>query len=653
MSPEDQLIREGLASIGNTFRGQIWENCARFQLCGVGYNSMPPHLNRYFSIEFMRHCEGPLRALLDPNVRVVFIRGATQVGKSVVGDVWIPFIVEHFPGSMIVYFEDDPKGKTFARERLMPTLENHPIIKTQIKAADTYAATTTTLQLPGMSLQICGLNEGNTSTISYQYIWISEAWQHKSDGQEEKAMKRADRFDKSSKILDESQCGDEGEDAHRLSKTAHQVPLTWACPHCGGRQSWECTHELAILRPDDFPATEKAKPGTYAGMKWDNGADLSIDEKARTATWECYHCGEQIRDTPAIRKAIMDSYQQDYQIVGKNGLRFSPVEVCFTLPKESHPGNTFEKSVRRYLSAKEAQRNGNTTPLADWYKSDRAKSWHPRLVQSPVSVSFVASNESDNPNEAFRVLSVDCQQGEVQFKTGKFWWIARAIDKDGKELRQLGRGYAESWKEIIDVQRGLKIPNANCAFDGGNYLDEILDKAAECGEWVEEIRGRKKFKVFKVWQILCGDKLNRSSFPHPLNDGGKIMRSFSVPSFHRRVINYEGKQMQIGIPVYIWSNLSVKDHLHRLRLGGPNLPKLLVLPRESLPAVTQQKERDGLTYSAQMDSEYRGRERGRDKWLEYNPNVHYRDCECECLVLFDMAGKLGMPATAEQIQEAA
>lgn len=637
MEFDAQLILAAFASIGITFRGSIADNCKRFKLVGPAYESMPKEQGGHFLIESARHLAGPLRALLDPNVRIVIVIGATQVMKSILGDIWVPFIMEHFPRNMLVLFEDDPKAKLFCDVRLMLPIRQHPVLCEQIGEVDRHDATKTKIKLPTMDLQVCGLNDGNVSSLSWPYIWLSEGWQSKKRGLIKKAIKRADRFPLDCKILIESQAGEEGEDLHEEAKDAHQVPLSWACPKCHGRQCWDFTR----LRPDDFCGIGETppKPGTYSGMKFDAGEDIS--ERARSARWECYHCGYEIRDTQDNRLAIAETYEQDYQITSSSGLKFSSKIVCFILPKESAWNNSFENSTLAFLKAKAAQQSGNLVPIADWYMSERAIFWNPKLVQNQVSIITETADPSlMEPDEAVRVLSVDCQQGDIQFKTGKFWCVARSIDKNGKVLKQLARCYAESWKEWIDLQKRLKIPNDNVAIDGGNYLDEILDAAAANWEIVDRFNPntKKAYKGRSVWRILVGNG-TLSSFPQD----DKTKRSFSKPSVHPRVISIDGKPCTIAIPVYHWSNLSVKDHLHRLLSGGEGLPKFIALSRDQLPANVQAKEVGQLTYSQQMQAEYRTTVKGKNKWVESNPNVHYRDCECQILVMFDMAGKLGLP----------
>ena len=96
------------------FKGEIWENARRFRLIGAGYKSMPQEQDGYFDINTAQHLRGPFKALNDPDVRIAFVIGATQVLKSVTGDIWIVFLVEHEGDSILCLFEDDPKAKPVA-----------------------------------------------------------------------------------------------------------------------------------------------------------------------------------------------------------------------------------------------------------------------------------------------------------------------------------------------------------------------------------------------------------------------------------------------------------------------------------------------------------------------------------------------------------
>lgn len=536
------------------YRGEIWENCSRFRLIGKGYESMPREQHGYFKIESARHLAGPLRALRDPEVQVVIIIGATQVMKSVCGDVWMPFCMEHDPRWTLVLFETDPKADQYAATRLMPTIRQHPVLSQQIAEVareNRHSVTTTKVTTPGMVLVVGGLNDSNVSTFSWPRIWISEAWQHKSDGLLRKAIKRADRFPHDRKILIESQAGLAGEDLHTEAMAAHQVPLTWACPLCGGRQTWE----FSRLRPDDFvPLANSPKPGTYSGMRFDPEEELgangrvhkkSIEERARSAAWECYHCGGLIQDSPSTRQQIMDSYQQDYQITGEDGRKFSPRAVCFYLPKEAARDNSFEGSAKAYLAAHAAKSRGHLLPWQDWHLQERAIFYDPSMARN-IRQFFREKYDADKawPDEWRRCMIVDNQQ-ELMHQ----WCSAWAVAKDGRS-RQLWRGVLRGLSEVREKQLELKVKDQWVFLDGKYKHDDIVKFIFknECGHWGTFAGEREWF----CWNLLHGsprfdfahkeEQNDRARFPvaDAKEDWGRI------GDYNACVLTYEFSATQCG-----------------------------------------------------------------------------------------------------------
>ncbi len=660
------------------FRGTIAENCARFRLVGAGYASMPREQNGHFCIETARHLAGPLRALLDPRVEIVFIIGATQCLKSVVGDIWFIYLAEHTQDSVLALFEDDPKAKDYATTRCMPSLREHPVVAAMIQetveATDRFQVTTTEIKLAGgRKLKICGLNDGNVSSLSWRFIWVSEAWQHKSDGLLRKAIRRADRYAvglRRRKILIESQAGREDEDLEVETRAAVWAPLTWACPYCGGRQSWECDHEYGLLRPAEFvprkpegglPLPEgqelwlPPKAGSYAGMKWPPAevlregkpVGLTIAERAEQARWECYWCGTQIADTPELRRRIADSYEQEYETGDRGGTgpyqKISPRVVAFRIPREGNMTNSFASGVASYLSAKES---GNDVLLADWYMSERAVFHSAKLgkTTAPLVEQSALDPKLTIPNEAFRSLAVDCQKDMVaslqagRDMTGHFWWIAEATDKAGNVV-QLGRGYATSWGQLFDkggIRERFRIPTRNVLIDAGNWRTIVAEQAARYRTLERSLDDPSK-RSWATWKLLVGDDGRGAKWP----DG--VWRAYWPPeTMLVEVMDPDATWHKIKVPVYRWSNFSVKSVLYKMRTGAPGHPKLTPCHWSQLDPVTQAKEKQrNLAYQDQLDGLALGEDnKGRPKFIELHPEQHYNDCHCMGIVLRMMSGKV-------------
>jgi phage terminase large subunit GpA-like protein len=236
------ISEASLRGLGQSFFGDIVSNAKRFRLVGPAYSSMPPEQNRYFRLESAPQTAGPFAAMFDYIVREVGIIGSKQVLKSIVGNVWLPYVMEHDPDDMMVLFENAEKGQAFATRRVMPVIREHPTLSARLEqeTTDRHDMTRTKIISSSMTLTCAGLNESAVSTFTCRYIWISESWQHGNDGLLFKAIGRSERFWDRRKILIESQAGLADCDLHRWSQTAHRVPLTWECPFCGPMISNPC-----------------------------------------------------------------------------------------------------------------------------------------------------------------------------------------------------------------------------------------------------------------------------------------------------------------------------------------------------------------------------------------------------------------------------
>jgi hypothetical protein len=700
-----------LKAFSPKFKGEIWENARRFQLVGAGYKSMPAEQNGMFDIATAMQLRGILKALNDPDVETIIIVGATQVLKSLAGDIWAIHIVEHESDSMMIIFEDDPKAKLYVATRLMETLKQHPVVKEMISGImeedpnGRHRIAATRIKFAnGRLLEVGGANDGMLSSLSWRFLWGSEPWQWRP-GMLGKFKKRADRYDGKTaprrKILLESQAGMADTDFALEAAAAHPVPLTWACPHCGGRQSWECPSEYSIPRPGDFVprkpylTAERAKnaeenyqpstinhqlslwhppqPGTMAGMKipapedGPNGTILTTEQRARAAKWECYHCGTLIEDNLPTRLAIAMTYEQEYRIPvldakgAATGRWRKPKAVCFTLPREANYTNSFESGALSYLIAKDAQAGGNEVPLENWYMSERARFYSKRLTQTRVSIltETVATDDKGHiPNEKFRSLEVDCQKDIVESLkqgkdvTGHFWWVAEATDKQGNTYT-LARGYATSWEELFGrVKMKLQADGrVERVIEGGiknKFKIPTRNVAIDGGNWFDLIKEKAAhYRTIETAQDGSGKKV-WATWKVMVGDDGRgykwednVWRSYWPPkNYQADVLEADGKTwLKINVPVTRWSNFAVKSILYKLRVGAPGQPKFVKCPDDAVDEKTRAKEKNDFTYDNQMNGFLLGEDaKGRPKFVELHPQQHYPDCHCMGIVLKMMAG---------------
>lgn len=648
--------RQVAAQIRIPFRGTVAENCQRFRFVGSGYDAIPPEQNRHFELDSARQCTGPLAALQDSQVRIVHIIGATQVLKSLNGDVFLIYSIEHEQLPFLVLFEDDPKAELFCGRRLMDTIKAHPHIARMLdetKKESRHNVTGTWIKFIGFELLVAGLNDGNVSTLEWPRIWVSEAWIHGNDGLLFKAFKRADHFPDTCKILNESQASIAGTDLHTAVKDAHQAPLTWKCPACGGEQTWEWRH-WSFKRPDDFKSTvpdSTAKPGTYGGMRWLDDEGLSIDRKAESAWWACIWCDHRIEDRHEVRMQLRETYRQDYQIE-RNDVRFSPSEVCFVVPWEAAVINRFKTTVRRFLIAKRAKEQGNELLLQDWFLQDRAyfyeKGQTTARELAPVAGSYDPKEKIPNQHSVNMLVDVqkDINAGPDDDVAGSFWVIIEAVDTAGNSW-DLGRWFLTSWDELIALQRKFSIPCGRVCIDGRKWTTTIMRMAAENSEVVKEktIYGRE-FHNRRGWMIFLGDDAAFFRWD-------RVSKPYSRPHAHPQRIVLDGRTISVVIHTHQWSNLAVSDQLHDIMLGSEGMPKIRTVARDQLDERTQAKEVGDFTYERQINAEYRTVKRGKSYWEKKRPENHYLDCRKMGLVRKMMDGLCGSVVDDMRVEETA
>lgn len=621
------------------FAGEIWESDADV-LMGAGFAKDVQ--GKPFDIESACYLKPVFRAIRNPNKRKIIIRAAVQTLKTYTVERSAIYFARHDPGDMTFYDCDLEASIDHAKTRMGQLLKSIPALAEQfaeVIKGSRHDITTTEFILPGMTLRLWPLNLSSTQRMTLRYVFISDAFLSKNTGLLEQAIARATQHLLDKKIIIESQGSDEDDDFDRQWIDTDQGQLCVVCPLCGKAQ--------------EFVWDVRREDGTYAGMK--RGPDELVklpDGGYNSAAvleqtyYECLYCRGAWDDTPATRDAL----DRSSHYVSSNPSA-NDENAGFSWPRWINRRLGWGDTMLKYLVAKQAHTAfGNVDPIRQWYQKNAARTWSDKLVQKKISILSQTQSSDKLENEVARVLAVDCQQGDVAGKTGKFWYEVRAIDRDKKTIAQLARGFADSWQEWWDIQERLKIENENVGVDCGNYLDEILDAAASRHRWVwreilnpDGTRSGQQTKTSSVWKLLRGNGL-RNSFPW----GERQVRAFSKPIWHQRRIPYDGGQTAIvKIPVYEWSNLSVKDHFYRLLTGGENMPEFRALPHDQLTPKNQERERGDLIYETQLQNQYRGRERNRDKWIETSPNVHYADTGCQCVVMLDMGGFLGLPTVPD------
>lgn len=576
----DFLASKIIPAWKESYRGDIYEYANTIDL-GRGYA-----VKGRFDINTARHLIEPFRALRNPAIRVVVVQGAVQTVKSLLADLWVPYLIEHDPGDILWLFEDDAKAKYYAETRAMPLIQSIPSIAKMLESVDRNDKTKTKIKFSHMNLVMCGLNEGNVQSISWRYVIIDESWMARANGLIRQAKDRTKQYPDTSKILILGQGGVEGEDADTEYKQTDQGLLHYNCPACGGSQPFE----LAVLRPDDFPTP--ALRGQYAGLSWETNEitrpnkKWDFDKVGATAHHRCYSCDHRIEDMPEVRRKLNDSYHY----VSRNPGAPSD-SVGFQWPGEASMRVRFADLTKKYLRAKIAKEElGYILPMQEYYQKDRGLTW---AADSESYVRIVTSEDYDPAGEwaeeRYRFLIADCQRDLQRFFVGVF-----SVSLAG-EIRERCREEARSFDEIAAIQLKFGVKDQRVFLDCGYLMSQVLRECVRRGHAGRIPVGGKKENQWLCWTGLKGSGLETFAKKNPRTG----LKEYDIVSERKAYDVNLGTSLRLPrAPWYEWSNLFCKDILQGRLDGTPGLPKLYTLPDKLPPD-------DPYSWSQQVRSEVR------------------------------------------------
>lgn len=606
------------------FRGEIYDYARTIEL-GNGYEVPPTNLCRncraqgkshcrHFEIDTARQLIGPFQALKDPNVPLVMLEKAAQTLGSLVWDLWVHYLLVHSEYMRIIIFlENDQKAALYCDSRLMPTLKGNPDISPFLpRGVDRHDDKKTDIILTnGKQIRVCGLNETNASSLTWQVVIIDESWQHGKDGLQQKAMDRNKQVH-NKKTFIVGQCGKKDEDLDRVWQRLRHVPVSWACPGCGSRQGFG-TRGPAVERPSDFKAVEvrmseigerssmeevpngerdraagsilsqselrlpiePPKGGSWAGLKVVRGYDdlksaTEIASLARTAFLECYHCGMHLEDTPAVRRALMESYVQDWRAGGV----LPGTEIGFWNPEVVSVTIPFRDTMKEYIVAKKAQtETGNLTALETFYSSRWATAWDVNLGKILRQRNIESYDVKLALHDAWRLcMIVDNQKDLVQQ-----WVMVLAVKKNGA-VRQLWRGALLGLAEVRKKQleygldaRGNAVLKDQFVFLDAQYMPEQI-----CQHIVDHKYGHwATYDGERTW--ICWNLVQGSKFEYQTHAAEKDRtKKFIVGDPNWREYQVDGRYVEVLF--YPFSATACGQRFELVRDGKG--PECLFLPQQ-------------------------------------------------------------------------
>jgi phage terminase large subunit GpA-like protein len=476
-----------------------------------------------FDVSTSRHLIGPFNAVQDDAIREASWCGAIQTGKSLVSEISIAWAATNQPGPIMWTMQTDDDAREHCNQRFMEMLRSVQHIR-QILPRDRHKTTATAIYFGPFFIEVNGAGINNLQRVSVRFKFNSEVWLWKQ-GLLSHARGRVSAYEKAgnSKVINESQGGNAGDDFHEAWNAGNQQVWSVHCFGCGQ------------LSPLEFTARCIGQPEAHAGVIWNEDARRSdgtwnVGRAAETARWRCPHCGHEHADTSATRAR----WNAEGEYVA---LRPDAPRHLASFRWEALVARDMASLVAQFLEARKAQKQGVPQAMMDFTRQRRALPWveedtSEAILLRPSGYTLAQIDPTAKiENEAYRFITIDRQRDH-------FWTVVRAWRRDGSSrMLYFSRVTTPEQNEEIRVQYGVE---SQLVFEDAGYFPEgVYTDCARYG-----------------WTALKGSGDN---FFQVDVRGTKIKRLWSNAS----QILHNGKL----IPLFHWASDPVKDVLYNLRSG--------------------------------------------------------------------------------------
>lgn len=455
-----------------------------------------------FDVGSSRHLVKPFDAIQSDGVREVTCAGAIQTGKTLLVEISTMWAACNSPGPIMWTLQTDDDAKQHCNERYMEAMKSVPQIRNMLPQ-DRHMATSTKVYFGPFYIVVNGANITNLQRVSIRWKFNSEVWLWKQ-GLLGHARGRVSAFERSgnSKVVNESQGGNDGDDFDLAWKAGNQQLWGVRCFGCGA------------LSPLQFEGRNMTDPTRRACVIWNEDArradgSWNIGRAAETARWACPQCGHEHDDTSKTRAKW--NHDGDYVV-----MRPDAPATHASFRWEALVSRPMGALVSQFLEARKQQKQGVIQAMQDFTRQRRAISWKDEETKESVTLQtseylLTAPTITDKiDNEAKRFMTIDRQRDH-------FWALVRAWRADGTS-RLLFRGRINTSEQLEDVRRRFDVEPQLTFEDAGYFPQGVYTDCAKWG-WTAlkgsgddfftiEVRGKK---IKRMWsnavKVLHDNKL--------------------------------------------------------------------------------------------------------------------------------------------------
>jgi hypothetical protein len=541
---DPQFSRIWLEGFQKPERLSIPEWCKR-------YITLPPDdsMAGAFDPDRVRYLLPIFEALLDSETRIIAVRAAVQMGKSLLATLWALYSIANSANNIIWLSADEDLVGKFVEQNVASLLTSTEPIR-KLLPTNKYHVRKTSIVFPHCHLTYGGANKSNVNSLRAKFLVGDEChmWANSMLSQ---FMHRSAAYPTTRKVLLISTAGEENEEFSEQWNAGDQCVLSYTCPSCKKSQELLWTQE----RAEGCPKPEFAP---RAGINWKEGTeregeDFDVTRLPDTVRLDCRFCNHGIKDTPANRRLINEGLH--YTVHNPNAPRSIR---SFTFNSLARMDNSFAELAAEYIAAKRAEKyNGNREPIRQFTKRRLALTWNPSLSLEIARATIGNYDPLQTWDaEKMRFLGADVQQDCL-------YYVIRAFSSDGAS-RLLDCGKVDTFELLREKQIAFGVIDQNVGIDISYNRHRVLAKCAEYGhEGPVNVGGRIRTAWFS-WIGLQGS--DAISFPWTVQ---KTLRTFHRYFSQEQIANVnEGTNQKTRNVLYFkWSNPTYKDILDRLFKG--------------------------------------------------------------------------------------
>lgn len=486
----------------------------------------------------------------DNRVSDISIMCSAQSAKTQTIVCLLAWAIAEDPGPCMWVQAAQDEAKTFARTRLMPTLEDCAPVA-ELFPTDRFEKSTLEINFATMPLIINGANsQSKLQSKPIRWLFLDEVRNY-PPGALEMVLKRTRAFWNARRVIISTPSVSD-DSVHRAFLAGDQRRYHVLCAGCGQRS-----------------------PLAWANIKWDtnettcpSAGNWNFDALAPTIRYECPGCGHAVRDVPDERKRMAAG-----GVWVKSNPDAPASRASFTWNAILPPWVRWRDLAEEFLRAKEAVKVGAIEPLKTFINESLGEPWEERAEEDVDEMKLSDYSMEDCAPDGQAFLTVDRQKDHMPA-------VVRSWSEGGAS-KLVWCGKCLTFEEVDEVRARFSLSPRRVVIDSGYDTAEVYEACVRFG-----------------WTAVKDE--DRADYLHKLNSGKMVRRIYSPPQRGDPAMGKTAQGKRYCPLFLLATNPTINDMLQRFRAGhGPawelpkNTPKDYLYQMSSMTKRRRHRSTDG------------------------------------------------------------